>query len=106
MTSILVTIEADAEKVGAWLEKEASAGLTAVAGLVLPIIKAAEPTLIADVKTAVEAFLTDVGKAGSIDDLEQAFIESLEVGGAALLKEVETLEGPILQAIIALVKAA
>jgi hypothetical protein len=106
MTSILVTIETDAEAALKWARAEASAGLAAVAGLVMPIIRAAAPTLIADVKAGVEAVLGDVGRIGSIDDLEQDFIERLEATGSTLLSAVETLEGPILQAVIALVKAA
>ncbi len=103
---IILEIEADAVAAVTWLETQAAAGLAAVAGLVRPIITAAEPTVIADVKAAVEAFLTAAGHAGSIDDLEQDFLEMLESAGSALLEEAVGLEGPILQAIIALVKAA
>jgi hypothetical protein len=106
MTSILLTIETDAKEALKWVEGEVAAGLTAVGQLVLPIVNAAEPGLVAAVKSAAETFLASLRRVGSIDDLEQDFIEFLEFTGSTLVKDVEALEGPILQAIIALVKAA
>jgi hypothetical protein len=115
--NIFLTIETDAETAAKWVVAEVKAGasaaasainsgLTAVAGLVMPIIEKAEPTVFADITAAVTSFLTSAGSAGSLEDLEQLFLESLEAAESALLAEAKSLEGPILQAIIALVKAA
>ena len=106
MTSIIVTIETDAENAVKWAESKIEGGLTSLSELFMPFIAAAEPVVIADVKNAVAQFLTAAEAGGSLEDLEQDFLEALETGESTILAEAKSLAGPILQAIIALVKAA
>jgi hypothetical protein len=109
---IILELESDAETALKWLGTEAKAGLVAVEELAMPLIEAAEPTVIAEVKAGVTAFLSALASVnsptlgGAIEDIMQAFIEDLESTGSTLLPTVQSLASSILQAIIALAKAA
>lgn len=112
MASILVELKTDAETALKWLGNEAHNGLVAVEELAMPLIQAAEPTIISDVKAGVVAGLTTLATSapttplGALEDIEQALLEMWETTAPALFTAASGLKGSILQAIIALVRAA
>lgn len=108
MTDILATIETDLKAVENWAESAVQTAWTDIWNTVSPVFTKFEPTLVQGVLAAVVAFMQTASadiKSGGLDDIEQAFIESLEGTSSTLIADAESLGSDVFQALIALAKA-
>jgi len=106
MTNILVTIETDAETALKWVGTEAEDALKALGSGLGVIVKTVEPTIYKQLQAEVTSFVSQAESAGSIEDIEQDFLEHLESTGSELWKDASSLQGPILQLLISVAKGA
>lgn len=106
MTSIIQTIEQDLTSIGKWVEDEFAVAAHQVWGVVHQVFQAQEPQIMADILTAVTAFLgtveEQVAHGATLVDLETAFLNWMHPEEAKLLADVKSLGSTLVQALIAL----
>lgn len=106
MSTIIQTIEQDLTAVGKWVEDEFAVAAHQVWGVVSQVFHAQEPQVMADILTAVTAFLgtveQEVVHGATLADLETAFLNWMHPEEAKLLSDVKSLGSVLVQALIAL----
>lgn len=109
LQTFLSTVEADITGAFKVIETDAETALTDIWALAKPVFTAAEPTIVKDVLTAIQAFLSTAAADVTGNDfagIEQAFLEDLEAAGNALFSTAQGLGSSLLQILIALAKNA
>jgi hypothetical protein len=103
--SFIQTVETDAAAIWNFATKEVETGAVTLWNLAKPLFAAVEPTVIADLRAAIEKVLAAADTTQSLDALETAVLNALEAAGGQLFTIAKGLGSNLLQVLIGLVKA-
>lgn len=108
LSTFLATVEKDVMAVVHTVEADAETALTWLWDAAKPIFLAAEPQVM---QQALQALIDFLGKAdaaivgGTLEDIETAFLNELQVIGHEALADIQGLGSAVLQMLIGVAKA-